>query len=60
MERMSFLASTFHDSHDLTFNPDYYTGEAIEGMDIVMTIEALGSQSGRPSKTIVVSESGTV
>ncbi|MFI0961118.1 peptidylprolyl isomerase [Streptomyces sp. NPDC021080] len=35
-------------------------GEVVEGMDVVKAIEALGSDSGRTSKKIVVSESGTV
>lgn len=33
-------------------------GEVLDGMDIVKKIEALGSQSGKPSKRIVISDSG--
>jgi cyclophilin family peptidyl-prolyl cis-trans isomerase len=33
-------------------------GKVIEGMDVVKTIEALGSGSGRTSKKIVIDESG--
>ncbi|KAB1985978.1 peptidylprolyl isomerase [Streptomyces triticiradicis] len=35
-------------------------GEVVEGMDVVKAIEALGSDSGRTSKEILVSKSGTV
>ncbi|MFF3419233.1 peptidylprolyl isomerase [Streptomyces sp. NPDC002698] len=35
-------------------------GEVVEGMDVVKAIEALGSGSGRTSKKIVISKSGTV
>ncbi|MEU4167140.1 peptidylprolyl isomerase [Streptomyces sp. NPDC026665] len=35
-------------------------GEVVEGMDVVKTIEALGSRSGTTSKKIVISKSGTV
>jgi len=35
-------------------------GEVVEGMDVVKAIEALGSDSGRTSKKILVSKSGTV
>ena len=33
-------------------------GEVLEGFDIAKKIEALGSQSGKPSKRIVVADSG--
>lgn len=33
-------------------------GKVIEGMDLVKKIESLGSQSGRTSKRIVISDSG--
>ncbi|KAK5650095.1 hypothetical protein RI129_001124 [Pyrocoelia pectoralis] len=33
-------------------------GAVVEGMDVVKKIEALGSQSGKPSKEIVVADSG--
>lgn len=33
-------------------------GEVLEGMDVVKAIEALGSQSGKPSKSIVIADSG--
>ena len=33
-------------------------GEVIEGMDVVKAIEALGSNSGKPSKTITIVDSG--
>ncbi|MEV8036103.1 peptidylprolyl isomerase [Streptomyces sp. NPDC002742] len=35
-------------------------GEVVEGMDVVKTIEALGSDSGRTAKKIVISDCGTV
>lgn len=33
-------------------------GEVLEGYDIVKEIEAVGSQSGKPSKTVVIADSG--
>ena len=30
----------------------------IEGLDVVKAIEALGSQSGKPSKKVVIADSG--
>jgi cyclophilin family peptidyl-prolyl cis-trans isomerase len=33
-------------------------GKVIEGMDVVKTIEALGSGSGKPSKTVRIAKSG--
>ncbi|KYQ92617.1 cyclophilin B [Tieghemostelium lacteum] len=33
-------------------------GEVLEGMDLVTLIESAGSQSGKPSKVITISESG--
>ncbi len=33
-------------------------GKVIEGMDIVKKIEAVGSQSGRPSKKVVIEDCG--
>jgi len=35
-------------------------GKVIEGMDIVTKIEALGSQSGKPSKKITIAKSGSL
>ncbi|OAA23338.1 peptidylprolyl isomerase [Frankia sp. EI5c] len=35
-------------------------GEVVEGEDVVKAVEKLGSQSGRTSKKIIVSASGTV
>ncbi|CAE6474223.1 unnamed protein product [Rhizoctonia solani] len=35
-------------------------GEVVEGMDLVKTIESLGSSSGRLSKTVTITDSGTV
>ncbi|WP_416983170.1 peptidylprolyl isomerase [Streptomyces sp. T028] len=35
-------------------------GEVVEGMDVVKTIEGLGSQSGRTSAKVTISASGTV
>ncbi|GAA4884363.1 peptidylprolyl isomerase [Kitasatospora terrestris] len=35
-------------------------GEVVEGMDVVKTIEGLGSQSGRTSAKIVIADSGVV
>eukprot|EP01095_Lingulamoeba_sp_RSL-Kostka_P006932 TRINITY_DN21_c0_g1_i3.p1 TRINITY_DN21_c0_g1~~TRINITY_DN21_c0_g1_i3.p1 ORF type:complete len:200 (-),score=90.15 TRINITY_DN21_c0_g1_i3:201-779(-) len=33
-------------------------GEVLEGMDIVKQVESIGSQSGRPSKTVTIADSG--
>merc|ERR1712070_1182881 len=33
-------------------------GKVIEGMDVVTKVEAVGSSSGKPSKTVTVSKSG--
>ncbi len=33
-------------------------GKVIEGMDVVKAIEALGSQSGRTSKKVVIADCG--
>ena len=33
-------------------------GKVLEGMDVVKKIEAVGSQSGRPSKKVVIEDSG--
>jgi len=35
-------------------------GEVVEGLDIVSAVEALGSASGKPSKTVTIAASGTV
>ncbi|MFG2819804.1 peptidylprolyl isomerase [Kitasatospora sp. NPDC048365] len=35
-------------------------GEVVEGMDVVKTVEGLGSQSGRTSAKIVIADSGVV
>jgi hypothetical protein len=37
-----------------------YVGEVIEGMELVRTIEALGSDSGAPKQKIVIAKSGTL
>merc|ERR1712039_1135564 len=34
--------------------------KVIEGMDVVTKVEAVGSQSGKPSKTVLVKDSGEV
>ena len=33
-------------------------GKVIEGMDVVMKVEAAGSQSGKPSEKVVIVDSG--
>merc|ERR1712130_775119 len=33
-------------------------GKVVDGMDVVTAMEAVGSQSGRPSKTVLVADSG--
>ena len=33
-------------------------GKVIEGMEIVKKVEALGSRSGKPSKTVIIQDSG--
>jgi len=35
-------------------------GKVVEGMDLVKSIEALGSQSGKPSKTVRIAKSGEI
>lgn len=35
-------------------------GKVIEGMDIVMQVEAVGSQSGKPSEKVVIVHSGEI
>lgn len=35
-------------------------GEVLEGYDIVKEIEAVGSQSGAPSKRVVIADSGEI
>jgi len=35
-------------------------GEVIEGMDVVTKVEAVGSQSGQPSKTVKIVDSGEI
>ena len=33
-------------------------GRVLEGMDVVKAVEAVGSQSGRPSQTVTIKNSG--
>ena len=33
-------------------------GEVSAGMDVVKAVEALGSQSGKPSKKVTIADSG--
>lgn len=33
-------------------------GEVLEGMEVVKRVEAIGSQSGKPSKTVTIVDSG--
>merc|ERR1712187_844619 len=33
-------------------------GKVIEGMDVVSAVEAVGSQSGKTSKTVIIADSG--
>lgn len=35
-------------------------GRVLEGEDVVKAIEAVGSQSGTPSKTVVIVDSGEI
>lgn len=35
-------------------------GRVLEGMEIVKQIEAIGSPSGTPSKTVVIANSGEI
>merc|ERR1712070_1034293 len=35
-------------------------GKVIEGMDVVTAVEAVGSQSGRPSQTVTIVDSGVL
>merc|ERR1719355_592425 len=35
-------------------------GKVIEGMDVVSAVEAVGSSSGKPSKTVTVVDSGVL
>tara|TARA_B110001452_G_scaffold264141_1_gene266684 strand:+ start:161 stop:775 length:615 start_codon:yes stop_codon:yes gene_type:complete len=35
-------------------------GKVLEGMDVVKAVEAIGSQSGKPSKPVTISDSGEI
>jgi cyclophilin family peptidyl-prolyl cis-trans isomerase len=35
-------------------------GEVVEGLDIVKAVEAVGTDSGRPTKKVVITSSGVV
>jgi len=35
-------------------------GKVLEGMDVVYKVEAVGSQSGKPSKEVVITDSGEI
>jgi peptidylprolyl isomerase len=35
-------------------------GKVLEGFDVVQAIEAVGSQSGKPSKTVRIAKSGEI
>ena len=35
-------------------------GKVVEGMDVIKAVEAVGSQSGTTSKTVVISDSGEI
>merc|ERR1719450_1429419 len=35
-------------------------GKVIEGMDVVSAVEAVGSSSGKPSKTVTIHDSGVL
>merc|ERR1711935_562837 len=35
-------------------------GRVIEGMDVVKAVEAVGSQSGKPSQTVTITDSGEI
>lgn len=35
-------------------------GKVVEGMDVVKKVEAAGSQSGTPSKEVVITDSGVL
>merc|ERR1712046_566110 len=35
-------------------------GKVIEGMDVVTAFEAVGSQSGKTSKEVIIADSGTI
>lgn len=44
----------------LNFSSPASHSTVIEGMDVVYKIEALGSQSGQPSKKVTIAKSGEV
>jgi cyclophilin family peptidyl-prolyl cis-trans isomerase len=35
-------------------------GEVVEGIDVVKAIEAVGTESGRPKKKVMITSSGVV
>jgi peptidylprolyl isomerase len=35
-------------------------GKVIEGLDVVLKVEAVGSQSGQPLKKVVIKKSGEI
>ncbi len=58
MESMSFSVGV-----DSTFGPQFkhsLLGEVIEGIEVVKTVEALGSQSGATKKKVTIAKSGTL
>jgi len=48
-----------HESMVLNYSR-FILGEVVENMELVKQIEALGSSSGKTSKTITIAKSGTV
>jgi hypothetical protein len=38
----------------------FCTGEVVEGMEHIMTIDALGSASGKPKKKVTIIDCGVV
>lgn len=38
----------------------FFTGEVVEGMELVKKIETLGSTSGKLKKTVIIADCGTV
>ena len=61
------LVLSFDSSNNFFYNLSLYPtgkhvvfGKVLEGYDVVQKIEKVGSQSGKPSKTVRIAESGEV
>lgn len=53
----SVLAHVTHPSHT---GKHVVFGKVVEGFDVVKAVEAVGSQSGKPSKPVRIAASGEI